>query len=238
MATKKHDQHPKAIAYYRVSTAKQGRSGLGLEDQKKKVADYIASTSAKLLAPPYVEVETATKLSLENRPELAKAIAHAKRAKAVLVIAVLDRLGRNVAFVSGLMECGVDFVCADAPNDDKFVLHMKASMAEEEGRKISLRTKDALAAAKARGTKLGSAGAKNLTREGTLRGSAAGVAAIRAAKAEAYSFVAPVVADIKAQNPDMSLRAIAKALNEMGETTRNGSAWTAVQVSRVLASLA
>jgi DNA invertase Pin-like site-specific DNA recombinase len=220
----------RVVVYYRVSDIKQGKSGLGLEAQRVAVEAYIAANGCTQLGA-YVEVETGTRLALDNRPELTRALAHAKRAKAVLLIAVLDRLGRNVAFISGLMEAGVEFRCADAPNDDKFVLHVKASMAEEEGRKISERTRRALAAAKARGTKLGT---NNLTREGTLKGAAISVAVNAARKAEAYEVIAPIVSDLKAQG--LSLRAIAARLNDMGETTRSGRPWNPMQVSRVLAT--
>lgn len=218
----------RCIAYYRVSTAKQGRSGLGLEAQEAAINAYVAQTGSKLLAPPYREVESGKK---NDRPELAKAIAHAKRSRATLVIAKLDRLSRNVAFMANLMESSVDFVACDNPNANRLTVHILAAVAEDEAQRISQRTKAALTAAKARGTKLGR---NNLTREGTLRGSAAGVVAIRAAKANAYAFVGPIIEDLRAKNPGMSLRAIAKELNELGETTRMGNEWTAVQVMRVL----
>lgn len=181
MATNKAivDQQPRAIAYYRVSTAKQGRSGLGLDAQKAAVDAYVTSSGSKVLAPPYIEIESGKK---NDRPKMATAIAHAKRAHATLLIAKLDRLARNVAFVSNLMESGVDFVSCDNPHATRLTVHILAAVAEDEARAISQRTKDALAA-KARGTKLGSAGASNLTREGTLKGSAAGVEAIKRNKA-------------------------------------------------------
>lgn len=220
------------IAYYRVSTEKQGRSGLGLEGQKAAVAAYVRSAGCDLAAE-YVEVETGTRRRLDNRPELATAIAHAKRAKATLVIAKLDRLSRNVAFVSNLMESGVEFVACDNPTANRMTVHILAAVAENEARVISERTKAALAAAKARGTKLGT---NNLTRDGTLRGSEAGVAAIRKAKVEAYLFVAPIIADLSRQG--LSLHAIAKQLNAMGEMTRSGKPWNAMQVRRVLGTAA
>jgi DNA invertase Pin-like site-specific DNA recombinase len=221
---------PRAIAYYRVSTAKQGRSGLGLEAQEAAVAAYVASSGSKLLAPPYVEIESGKN---NERPKLAAAIAHAKRTRAVLVIAKLDRLARNVHFVSGLMESGVDFVACDNPHATRLTVHILAAVAEAEARAISDRTKAALAAAKARGTKLGT---NNLTAAGTLKGSAAGVASIKRAKAEAYESIAPIVAGYAEQG--LSLRAIAARLNDQGETTRSGRLWNAMQVSRVLKSVA
>ena len=215
------------IAYYRVSTEKQGRSGLGLGGQKAAIAGYVAGAGCELIGE-YTEVETGTKHRLDNRPELAKAIAHAKRTKSTLVIAKLDRLSRNVAFVSNLMESGVEFVACDNPTANRMTVHILAAVAENEAHLISERTKAALAAAKARGKKLGM---NNLTAEGSRKGSMAGVAAIRRAKTEAYAYIGPIIAQMRAQG--LSLRAIAKRLNGLGETTRSGRLWTAAQVSRV-----
>jgi DNA invertase Pin-like site-specific DNA recombinase len=220
------DQQLRAIAYYRVSTVKQGRSGLGLEAQEAAVAAYIASSGSKLLAPPYREIESGKN---NARPQLAAAIAHAKRAHATLVIAKLDRLARNVAFVSNLMESGVDFVACDNPHATRLTVHILAAVAEDEARAISERTKAALTAAKARGTKLGT---NNLTAAGTIKGSAAGVAAIKRNKAAAYADLAPMIVDLASEG--LSLRAIAAKLNEQGELTRRGRPWAAVQVQRVL----
>jgi DNA invertase Pin-like site-specific DNA recombinase len=218
----------RCVAYFRVSTAAQGRSGLGIDAQKAAVAGYVAQHGLKLLVPPYVEIESGRK---SDRPKLANAIAHAKRAKATLVVAKLDRLARDVEFMATLMNSGIDFVCCDNPNATRLTIHILAAVAEDEARRISERTKAALAAAKARGTKLGT---NNLTREGTLRGAAAGAAAARAAKAETYTAVAPIIDAIQAAEPEISLRGIAKALNDRGERTRYGNEWTASQVMRVL----
>jgi len=134
----------KAIAYYRVSKEIQGVSGLGLEAQKAAVATYGPVAE-------YVEVETGKKSKSSNRPELEAALAHCKREKATLVIAKLDRLARNVYFISGLMESGVDFICCDMPEANRFVLHVLAAVAEQEARNTSERTKAAFAALSARG---------------------------------------------------------------------------------------
>jgi DNA invertase Pin-like site-specific DNA recombinase len=225
------------VAYYRVSTEQQGRSGLGLEAQKAAVLAHIASTGCELLAS-YVEVESGRK---NDRTELAKAIRHAKRAKATLVIAKLDRLARNVHFISGLMESRVEFIACDMPSANRMTVHIMAAVAEGEAEMISARTKAALTAAKARGrTKQGkdwqavkALGARNLTREGTLKGSAAGVAAIKSTKAEAYEHVLAFVRTYRAEG--LSLRAIAAKLNADGETTRSGRPWNATQIARVLA---
>ena len=143
----------KLIAYYRVSTKQQGASGLGLEAQRKAVADYAERSGGKIESS-YTEVESGKRA---DRPELAKAIAHARRSKATLVIAKLDRLARNVAFVSALMEAGCDFVAVDNAAAIRLTIHILAAVAEDEARRISERTTVALAAAKARGTLLGSA---------------------------------------------------------------------------------
>jgi len=216
----------RAIAYYRVSTKQQGISGLGIEAQEAAVAAYVATAGLKLLAPPYVEVESGTK---GDRPKLAAALAHAKRAKATLLIAKLDRLSRNVAFLANLMESSIDFVACDNPHANRLTVHILAAVAEEEARAISDRTKRALAAAKSRGTRLGT---NNLTREGTLRGATAGLEAIQRAKADAYRDIGPMIHDLRASGK--SLHQIAKDLNEAGEVTRRGGQWNAMQISRVL----
>src|SRR5215813_5790846 len=141
----------KFIAYYRVSTDKQGRSGLGLEAQRKAVTDYLDGGSWELIGE-YTEVESGKR---SDRPELAKAIAFAKKHRARLVIAKLDRLSRNVAFISALMERKVDFIAVDNPHATKFNLHILAAVAEFERDAISKRTREALAAAKAKGKILG-----------------------------------------------------------------------------------
>ena len=147
----KNDRDQPCVAYYRVSTDRQGRSGLGLEVQKKAVAQFLSAKGWMLVAES-TEVESGKR---KDRPRLAEAIGAAKRIRGKLVIAKLDRLARNVHFISGLMETGVDFVAVDMPTADRFMLHVYAAMAEEEGRRISERTKAALAAAKARGVELG-----------------------------------------------------------------------------------
>src|SRR5262245_5222934 len=116
----------KLVAYYRVSTEKQGRSGLGLEGQQEAVKNYATSNNAEMIGKPFVEVETGKR---EDRPELQKAIAHAKRSKARLVVAKLDRLARNVAFTSALLRSGVDFVACDNPNANKLTIHILAAVA-------------------------------------------------------------------------------------------------------------
>src|SRR5262249_20330502 len=141
------------VAYFRVSTIKQGRSRLGLEAQEAAVNQLAHQHDSKVLAS-YREVESGKR---KDRPELAKALLHAKKAKATLVVAKLDRLARNVAFISSLMESDVPFICCDNPNLNRLTIHILAAVAEEEARLISSRTKAALQALKSRGVKLGAA---------------------------------------------------------------------------------
>lgn len=154
------------VCYYRVSTQRQGESGLGLEAQQLAVARFIAAHPGEVLGE-YTETESGKK---SNRVQLTAALDHCRRKKATLLIAKLDRLARNVYFLSGLMESGVDFLAADQPTKDRFWLHLQAAFAEEEARRISLRTKEALAAAKARGVVLGATGkAKALRYQGEAK---------------------------------------------------------------------
>lgn len=224
----------KTIAYYRVSTQKQGKSGLGLEGQVAAVADYVQRNDRELLSE-YTEVETGKS---KTRPELLKAIAHARRSKATLVVAKLDRLARNVAFTSALMEAKVDFVACDNPHANKFTIHILAAVAEHEAEMISHRTKVALAAAKVRGKKLGSArtghwkGRESERLAGLTRARVAAAEAHRVAAAESYSDLLPLLRALRDQGH--TLEAIASELNKMGHTTRRGKAWSRAQVSRVL----
>ena len=155
------------IAYYRVSTARQGQSGLGLEAQQKAVQNYCNGSAT--IIEEYTEVETGKgSNALSKRPELAKAIAACKKQKATLVIAKLDRLARDVHFISGLMKSKVNFVCCDNPTATPLTLHILAAVAEDETRRISQRTKEALAAAKARGVELGKHGKNVLSKKNRL----------------------------------------------------------------------
>ena len=143
------------VTYYRVSTNRQGQSGLGLEAQREAVTRYLNGGDWQIVAE-FTEIESGKRSS--NRPKLAEAIATCKRLQATLVIAKLDRLARNVHFISGLMESGVEFIATDNPQANKLMIHMLAAFAEHEREQISIRTKDALAAAKARGAELGKNG--------------------------------------------------------------------------------
>jgi len=224
----------RAIAYIRVSTKAQKASGLGLEAQRQAVESLTSQRRAGIIAE-YQEVETGKR---KDRPQLARALAHARRSKATLVVAKLDRLARNVAFTSALMESKVDFVCCDNPHATKLTIHILAAVAEHEAEAISQRTKAALAAAKARGAKLGSArpghwdGREHRRLAGTKAAAkAAGQAHAQAAN-EAYSDLFPIVHKLRATG--LPLQEIADRLNKMGHTTRRGKSWTATQVRRVM----
>lgn len=188
---------PIAVAYYRVSTDKQGKSGLGLADQERAIRAFCDFRGLTLEAT-FTEIESGKN---DARPELARALATAKRKRGLLVVATLSRLGRRVSFVSALMENGIPFAAADAPDDEPFILHVKASFAEEEARKISARTKAALAIAKARGTKLGTPA--NLTLEARKRGAAT----MRARGAADQATMMPQVRALRADG--LTVRAIA-----------------------------
>ena len=209
----------KFIAYYRVSTARQGQSGLGLEAQRTAVVDWLNGGSHELIAE-FTEVETGT--SKKHRPELAAAITAAKKAGATLVIAKLDRLARNVAFVSKLMETKVEFVAVDMPTANRLTIHIIAAMAEHEAEMISARTKAALAAAKARGTLLGSANPKIRTKAvaGLV---AAAVASAKQADQRAEELVALI--DGIRRAGATTLQSIADALNARGIPTARGGQW-------------
>jgi DNA invertase Pin-like site-specific DNA recombinase len=201
-------ENPIAVPYYRVSTQKQGRSGLGLDAQKAAVEAF-CKAHGLAIDPSFTEIESGKRT---NRPELAKAFARARRVRGVVLIAKLDRLARDVHFISGLIKQGTPFIAVDAANDDSFVLHIKASVAQEEASKISQRTKAALAAAKARGKKLGNP--QNLTKKGRERGSRAGAATNKARGKENRDTIRQDVLDLRAHG--LSLRAIAK---ELGSST-------------------
>lgn len=212
----------KAISYLRVSTDRQGRSGLGLEAQREAVARYAAQARLELVGE-HVEVETGKgSNALARRPQLLAALTEAKKSKARLVLAKLDRLARNVHFISGLMETGVDFAVADMPNADRFQLHLFAALAEKEAEVISHRTKAALAAAKARGTALGRNGAVLARRN----------------KAEARERLDPVAERLTAMRASgLSIRAMVTELNRDGVPSPGGSVWHTTNLHRALSRL-
>jgi DNA invertase Pin-like site-specific DNA recombinase len=212
----------KAVAYLRVSTDKQGKSGLGLEAQREAVARYVAANGVDLIGE-HIEVETGKGANaLSKRPELVAALATAKREKAGLIIAKLDRLARNVHFISGLMETGVEFAVADMPNADRFQLHLFAALAEKEAEVISQRTKAALAAAKDRGTELGKHGKV--------------LAATN--KAEAMDRLEPIAADLLALKAEgLSVRKMVEALNSRAIPSPAGGKWHPASLHKALARL-
>jgi len=214
----------KFVAYYRVSTRAQGASGLGLDAQRKAVRDYL--DGGALLAAEFTEVESGRE---NGRKELAKALAACRLFGARLVIAKLDRLARNVAFVSRLMESGVDFLAVDFPQANALTVHLLAAIAEHERTMISQRTKVALAAAKARGRQLGNPGNLRNRREGHLRS-----IAVRAAKASAKAAdVMPIVMELQASG-HTSLGRVAFGLNRLGIPAARGGQWSATQVKRLM----
>lgn len=220
MASGKH------VAYYRVSTAKQGRSGLGIDAQRKAVMDYL-NGGAWELAGEFVEVESG---KLDARPKLEQALALCELTGATLVVAKLDRLSRNVAFLATLQESGARFIAADMPEANELTIHIMAAVAQAERKAISRRTKEALAAAKARGVVLG--GSRG-NADDLLKGPAASAQARTAASQSRADKVMRQIAAIRAQGAT-SLREIATALNTAGITTPRGGEWQAAQVKRVL----
>jgi DNA invertase Pin-like site-specific DNA recombinase len=210
------------IAYFRVSTAEQGRSGLGLDAQRASVETFVARTGTAIIGE-YVEVESGKRH--ENRPQLAEAMKACRKQGATLLIATLDRLARDVHFITGVQKGKVQFKAADMPDADSTQIQMMAVFAELEGRKISQRTKDGLAAAKARGVKLGGPNP------------AAALVKARAvwsqdARQRADN-VKPIIEQIRAAGVT-TLRGIADALNARGVATARGGEWHAMTVRRAL----
>ena len=224
----------KFISYVRVSTQRQGQSGLGLEAQQAAVALFVQQRCGEVLAE-FIEVESGRKA---DRPQLAAAIAEAKRQGAVLLIAKLDRLARNVAFISALLESGAEVQAVDMPEANKFMLHIMAAVAEQEAEAISARTKAALAAAKARGTKLGWAmpsradEAKAAAVKGSVIASQVRIEQADAFAAQVMPFVKPLA------EAGASLRQIAAELNARMIFTPRGKEWQAASVRNLLARLA
>lgn len=208
---------PRFVAYYRVSTDRQGASGLGLEAQAAAVASYVGRIGAELAAE-VVEVESGRRA---DRPELARALALCRRHRAVLLIARLDRLSRNVAFIANLMESGVDFRAVDMPEASRLTIHILAAVAEHEREAISARTKAALAAAKARGVRLGCP---------NPRPELARMAHVAASGRFAETHW-PLIERLRGEG--QSYRAIACEMNERNIRTRTGKDWTAAQVRNI-----
>jgi DNA invertase Pin-like site-specific DNA recombinase len=215
-----------AIAYYRVSTARQGKSGLGIEAQKAAVERFAEGEGIDLVGE-HIEIETGKGAdALDRRPELARALAEARRAKCPVLVAKLDRLSRDVHFISGLMAHRVPFIVAELGADaDPFMLHLYAALAEKERALISQRTRAALAAKKAQGVRLGNPRA--------AEAAAKAHAANRAAADRFAANVLPIVREIEASGLT-TLRQIAAALNARGINTARGGQWHSSTVHNVL----
>jgi DNA invertase Pin-like site-specific DNA recombinase len=224
----------KAVAYYRVSTPKQGESGLGLDAQRTAVEAFCASRGFTLIAPPFQEVESGKR---DDRPELMKALERCKITGATLIVAKLDRLSRNVAFLATLQDSSVKFIAVDMPEANELTVHIMAAVAQQERKAISTRTKEALAAAKARGTRLGNPnGAAALQRFGAGKASPLGTAAIKAKADEHAQRLRPIVEQIRKAG-HVSLPSIANALNAEGILTPRGRQWHPSSVSNLLVRL-
>jgi DNA invertase Pin-like site-specific DNA recombinase len=212
------------ISYLRVSTDKQGENGHGINAQRLAISNYISAQGGELLEE-YVEVESGKR---NDRPELHKAISRCQVSRATLIIAKLDRLSRNVAFIANLMDAGIDFVACDNPFATRLTIHILAAIAEHEREMISRRTREALAAAKANGVILG--GNRGSCISDTMRKESIEV---RRARSEAYKdSVLPTISDL--QEKGLSLSETARKLNEMQIYTVRGGQWTATAVSRIM----
>ena len=212
----------KAIAYYRVSTDRQGKSGLGLEAQQEAVKTF-ANRQGYHVETEFIEIESGRK---NNRPQLQHALDKCRKQKATLIIAKLDRLGRNVAFIANLMESRVDFVAVDNPEAKPLILHILAAFAQHEREQISTRTKEALKAAKRRGVKLGRYGKQVLSKQNSQN-----------AKQFANQ-MEPIILDLKAEG-FTTVRAITEELNNRKIPTyrRNGQDWHVPTVFNLLKRL-
>ena len=220
------------IAYHRVSTARQGRSGLGLAAQRATITELARARGADVVAA-FTEVESGT---VVNRPELAKALQLAKITGATLTIAKLDRLSRNAAFLLALRDSGVRFIAADMPEANDFTVGIMALVAQQEREAIGKRTREALQAAKARGARLGNPNGATALRR-AQKGNEAILRAI-AANADAFARdLQPVVEEIR-HGGHVSLRAIAHELNNRGVVTRRGGRWHVSNVKNLLLRLA
>jgi DNA invertase Pin-like site-specific DNA recombinase len=210
----------KYVAYYRVSTDRQGRSGLGLDAQRQAVESHLAAHGGELLAS-YKETESGKR---SDRPELAAALEQCRKERATLVIAKLDRLGRNVAFIASLMDSRVDFVACDNPHASRFMLHIMAAFAEHEREQISKRTKEALAALKARGVRLGN---PELDKLNAKHQSGADAFAVR---------MAPVIEELQEEGVT-TVQAIRDELNRRDVPTARGGNWHLPTVHRLMKRL-
>ena len=206
------------VAYYRVSTDRQGVSGLGLDAQRASVQRFIPSD--QVLAAAFTEIESGRRDT--NRPQLHAALAECRKRRATLLIARLDRLARNVAFIANLMESGVDFVAVDMPTANRLTIHILAAVAEHEREMISARTKAALAQAKARGKRLGNPRPLEALK----------LANAARAKEKPAKHVLDLITNWKTQGK--GLREMARELNRLNIRTPRGSQWYACTVRALI----
>lgn len=215
----------KYVAYYRVSTQKQGKSGLGLDAQKKMVTDFVTMNAGEIVAE-YTEIESGKN---DNRPELMNAMKHASLVGGKLLVGKLDRLSRDLHFITSLQKSRVDFVVSDMPNCDSFTIHIYGAMGQKERERISATTKAGLTAAKARGQKLGT---NNLKPELIQEASAKGVK-VRQRNADDFAAkVKPTLEALIAQGK--SLRWVASEMDRLGVKTARGGVWTATTVKNAI----
>lgn len=213
------------VAYFRVSSQKQGADGLGIAAQKEIVARFVENSGGEVVAS-FTEVESGKRA--DNRPQLAAALREAKRQNATVLVGKLDRLGRNLAFIASLMEAGTPFVACDFPAADRLMLHMLAAFAEHERSMISKRTREALAQAKARGVRLGNPQIATVNQMGRDT---------QAAKAQSNAeLLAGIVLPMRKQGA--SLRAIADRLTAQGIKTARGGSWSASHIQHILKRVA
>jgi DNA invertase Pin-like site-specific DNA recombinase len=219
------------VSYLRVSTKRQGHSGLGIEAQRNVVLEHLARERGTLVEE-FVEVESGTQ---RERPQLDKALATCRLRGTTLLVAKLDRLARDAAFLLNLQRAGVEFVACDLPGANRLTVGILAVVAEEEARLISVRTKAALAVAKQRGVRLGTPA--NLSHDHRIEGAAASVRARREAARRRLDDLAPIVLELT-RDGAATAAALARALNERGIPTPRGKRWNPIQTSRLLKSLA
>lgn len=218
----------KFIAYYRVSTERQGKSGLGLEAQQRAVKEFL-NGGAWELAGEYTEIESGKRA---DRPELTRALAMCRATGATLIVAKLDRLSRSVSFISTLMDSGVEFRACDMPEASRVILHIMAAMAQHERELISARTKAALQSAKERGVKLG--GDRGNLQHVNAIGRQRGLESRQEAARRRAADLAPIIAEIRATGVT-SVKGLARELNARGIPATRGGQWQTTQVQALLA---
>ncbi len=222
------------VAYFRVSTRRQGASGLGLEAQKKAVTELVASRKGRLVAE-HTEVESG---KVNERPELAAAIAASRRQKCTLVVAKLDRLSRSMSFTAQLLDSGIDFLACDNPFANRLTLHIMAAIAEHERMMVSARTREALKAAKERGVELGSnrpghwEGREEKRLEGLEKARQESVRSARRRAEERYVDLVPVLKELRAEG--LGGETIGVRLDERGIAPPHGGRWTGTAIRRLL----